>query len=144
MALAELIDCFEHLTPASLDQLEQLYSADALFKDPFNEVQGAPAIRAIFAHMFQQVQAPRFAVLSQLAAGDEAMLVWEMHYQSPRLGAQCIRGSSHLRFAADGRVCYHRDYWDSSEELYQQLPLLGPLLRWLRRQLAAPPAAAGH
>lgn len=28
----------------------------------------------------------------------------------------------------------HRDYWDAAEELYEKLPVLGDLMRWLRRQ----------
>jgi steroid Delta-isomerase len=28
----------------------------------------------------------------------------------------------------------HRDYWDAAEELYEKLPILGGLMRWLKRQ----------
>jgi len=31
----------------------------------------------------------------------------------------------------------HRDYWDAAEELYEHLPLVGSLLRWLKRRIAA-------
>ena len=37
-----------------------------------------------------------------------------------------------------GKVVYHRDYWDTAEELYAKLPLLGGLMRFLRRRLQAP------
>ena len=37
--------------------------------------------------------------------------------------------------AADGRVAYHRDYWDAAEEVYEKIPLLGGLLRWIKRRL---------
>lgn len=46
---------------------------------------------------------------------------------------QCIRGATHIRFAADGRVEFHRDYWDAAEELYEKLPVLGTLMRGLKR-----------
>ena len=46
-----------------------------------------------------------------------------------------IHGASHLRFGADGRVVVHRDYWDAAEELYEKLPLVGALMRWLKRRL---------
>ena len=39
--------------------------------------------------------------------------------------------------AADGRIARHRDYWDAAGELYEKLPLLGTLMRWLRRRIAA-------
>jgi steroid delta-isomerase len=48
-----------------------------------------------------------------------------------------IRGASHLRFDADGKVAWHRDYWDAAEELYARLPGIGWLMRALRRRLAA-------
>ena len=28
------------------------------------------------------------------------------------------------------RVCYHRDYWDDAEVLYEQLPFVGALMRF--------------
>ena len=45
------------------------------------------------------------------------------------------RPGSHLRFAADGRIAYHRDYWDAAEEVYEKVPLLGGLLRRIKRRL---------
>jgi len=47
---------------------------------------------------------------------------------------QRIQGVSQLELAADGRISLHRDYWDAAEELYEKLPLLGALMRWLKRQ----------
>lgn len=44
--------------------------------------------------------------------------------------------ASDIRFAADGRVVYHRDYWDAADERYAKLPALGILMRWLRLQAA--------
>jgi len=43
---------------------------------------------------------------------------------------------SHLRFAPDDRVCYHRDYWDTSEEFYTKLPIIGCLMRGLHKALS--------
>jgi hypothetical protein len=43
-------------------------------------------------------------------------------------------GATHLVFDADGKVAVHRDYWDAAEELYEKLPLLGGLMRWLKRR----------
>jgi steroid delta-isomerase len=44
-----------------------------------------------------------------------------------------VRGTSHLRFDAAGKVVLHRDYWDAAEELYAKLPVLGALMRGLQR-----------
>jgi len=68
------------------------------------------------------------------------MLVWEFSFRVERWGrgeTLVLRGVSHLRFDAAGKVCYHRDYWDAAEELYMKIPPLGGLMRGLRRALAA-------
>jgi steroid delta-isomerase len=133
MNVDALIRYFHDLTPESVARLAEFYTEDAFFKDPFNEVRGAKAIQRIFAHMFEQAAGAHFLVTEKLVDDNSAMLVWEFRYGK----GQRIRGVSHLRFAADGRVAYHRDYWDAAEELYMKLPGLGMLMRWLRRRLAA-------
>jgi hypothetical protein len=67
------------------------------------------------------------------------MLLWEFHFRTRGIGAQamCIKGASHLRFDAAGRVVEHRDYWDAAGELYARLPLIGAPMRLLLRTGAA-------
>ncbi|MDX9994778.1 MAG: nuclear transport factor 2 family protein [Rhodocyclaceae bacterium] len=136
MPLDELIDFYQTLTPASLARLDDYYAADARFKDPFNDVRGVPAIRRIFEHMYATLEAPHFMVSEKVGAGGTAFLVWTFRFR--RNGAAFeIRGATQLRFDAAGKVVEHRDWWDAAEELYAKLPLLGPLMRWLQRRLAA-------
>ena len=142
-AVARLVQLYEQLTPQHLDSLHLCYAAQAHFKDPFNDVRGVASIRQVFAHMFDTLDAPRFAVTEQLAQGQQAFLAWEFHFRLRRWRAgqpQCIRGGSLLRFDAQGLVQEHRDYWDTAEELYEKLPVLGVLMRALRRAGAAPQA----
>lgn len=140
MNLEPLIHFYQSLTPETVADFPHHYSNDAYFKDPFNEVRGLPAIQRIFSHMFHQVEEPRFVITETLADTRGAMLVWEFSFRLGRWGkgqTQLMRGVSHLRFAPDGRANYHRDYWDTGEELYMKFPGLGTLLRGLRRVLAA-------
>jgi hypothetical protein len=128
---------FESLSPADLDRIGVYYAPTARFKDPFNEVHGLPAIRAIFAHMFVALHEPRFVVTGGFAQGDEAFLTWDFVFRFKRFDSrttQTVRGATHLRFAPDGRIEWHRDYWDAAEELYEKLPVVGGLMRWLKRR----------
>lgn len=139
--LRRLVACYETLSPATLAELAEHYAADACFKDPFNEVTGRAAIRRIFEHMFEQLDGPRFIVTGTYpgTAPGEAMLRWELRFHQRALGEaeQKIVGSTLLRFDAGGLVTLHRDYWDAAEELWAKLPLIGPLIRALRRQFAS-------
>jgi ketosteroid isomerase-like protein len=130
---------FENLTRASAGDLGAVYADDVRFKDPFNEVQGLTAVQRVFTHMFDQVSTPRFIVTRAVCQGDDAFLTWDFLY---RLGGssdqqRIIRGATHIQFDADGRVAVHRDYWDAAEELYEKLPLLGSLMRFLKRRAAS-------
>jgi ketosteroid isomerase-like protein len=138
--VARVIDFFEQLSPADLPRMGQLYADDARFKDPFNEVQGVAAISAVFAHMYRTLEEPHFVVRDSVTEGAQCFLSWDFHFRfrrfSPQVG-QVVRGASQLRFAADGRIALHRDYWDAAEELYEKLPAVGPLMRWLKRRANA-------
>jgi ketosteroid isomerase-like protein len=145
MSVEALIDFFHGLSPQSVSRLPEFYSADVWFKDPFNEVRGVAAVQRIFSHMFEQVGEPRFIVSESVVDDRGAMLIWSFNFQVGRWGGgkmQAIRGISHLKFDAAGKVNYHRDYWDAAEELYMKVPLLGLLMRGLQRALAAPAVGA--
>ncbi len=133
--LQRLIAFYEGIRPDTVGaELAAIYAADARFKDPFNDVTGHAAIAAIFTHMFSQVQAPRFLVTTRVLEGDDAFLTWDFVFtMKHRAGEQCIRGATHLRFNGDGAVVLHRDYWDVAEELYEKLPLLGSIMRFIKR-----------
>ena len=130
---------FESITPESAQRIDTIYATDAYFKDPFNEVHGVAAIRRIFEHMFVQVEAPRFVVREVVAQGSDAFLTWDFLFRIRRLSSreQVIRGASHLKFDREGRIRYHRDYWDAAEELYEKLPILGGLMRLLKKRAAS-------
>jgi predicted SnoaL-like aldol condensation-catalyzing enzyme len=134
-ALDRLIGFFETLSQDHVGALADLYSADAYFKDPFNEVRGHAAIVSIFKHMYKQVYDPRFEIRQSILEGDDAFILWDFHFLMKNKAGpeQCIHGSSHLRFTPDHKVDYHRDYWDRAEELYEKIPGLGWLMRLLRR-----------
>jgi steroid Delta-isomerase len=137
--LARLRQYFESISLLSVRELGTIYAEDAYFKDPFNEVRGVPAIERIFTHMFTQVDAPRFVVHDVVAQDAQAFVTWDFRFRMKRFNPadQVIRGASHLRFDAAGKVVFHRDYWDAAEELYAKLPVLGGLMRFLRRRAAS-------
>ena len=131
-----IVALFEQLSLQDLPRLAEIYRPDASFKDPFNEVQGVAAIQRIFEHMFASLDGPRFLIRDTVVQGDQCFLSWDFSFRMKRFNrsAQHIRGASHLKLAADGRILLHRDYWDAAEELYEKLPVLGALMRWLKRR----------
>jgi ketosteroid isomerase-like protein len=139
-ALQRVVDFFENLQPHDVARMADIYTTDAQFKDPFNDVQGVAAIEHIFAHMFASVEAPRFVITQCVQQGVQCFVTWDFLFALPRVAAgqtQTIRGASHLvmqEAAGKWRVAMHRDYWDAAEELYEKLPVIGALMRWLKQR----------
>ena len=137
-ALQRLVSYFENLSPQSVAQVASVYAPDARFKDPFNDVTGVPAIQDIFAHMFVALTNPRFVITKQVLQGDDCFLTWEFRFafksHQPDT-EQVILGATHVVFSSAGLVYLHCDYWDAAQELYEKLPLVGALMRWLKNRV---------
>lgn len=135
--LRRLIDYFEHITEQNVVDMPRFYAEDAYFKDPFNEVNRVEDITRIFREMFHQVNNPRFVVHTAFESGQQVFMAWDFLFEMQRFKqgqVQCIKGSSHLQLNQNGLVQSHRDYWDTAEELYEKIPVLGGLMRWLKKQ----------
>jgi len=136
-AVARFIDFYQHLKPDTLGWIEAVYCPTAHFRDPFNDVHGTAAIRRVFEDMFTMVQDDaRFVIVEHVAQGQQAFFTWQFHFRLRRWQRSkhfCIEGSSHVRFDEQCCVVYHRDYWDKAQELYEHFPVLGALMRGLRK-----------
>lgn len=128
---------FETIAPDSLGRLDRVVAPDVRFVDPFNDVTGIEKYRAVFRHMFETVEQPRFTILRTAIDGDTAFYRWRFGFR--RKGSAeswTIEGVSEVRFRPDGLVAWHIDHWDAASQLYERLPVIGALLRWIGRKLA--------
>lgn len=136
-AVTRIVTFFEALSPADLARIGDFYADGARFKDPFNDVQGVAAIEGIFGHMFKALEQPRFVVTGRVVQGSQCFLTWDFLFAFKNFHTgvtQTVRGASHLVLDDAGRITLHRDYWDAAEELYEKLPVVGGLMRWLKRR----------
>ena len=119
------------------DPLLYYYATHAHFKDPFNDVQGLAAIQGIFGHMFEALHEPRFVVTNRVVQGPHCFLTWDFLFRFKSFQQdtpQTVRGASHLVLDEQGLVTLHRDYWDAAEEMYEKFPVVGGVMRWLKKR----------
>lgn len=126
---------FNQMASGRVGNLSEVYSNDATFIDPFRTVHGLEALDHYLRASYHNVIECRFEFADSVVTDNSACLTWRMLLRHKRIrgGAQIqVDGASHLRFR-DGKVCYHRDYFDIGQLLYENLPLLGRAVRWLRK-----------
>jgi len=127
----------EALTADSLDDLRAVATPDVHFRDPFNDVHGVDRMIAAFGHAFTAADDVRFTVHDTALSGTTAYLRWTFVCRPRALKAPLeIEGMSEVRFDAHGRVTAHLDYWDAGQGFYERIPVLGGVLRRVRRRLA--------
>lgn len=129
---------FASLDKNHLDRLGELYGEAVVFRDPLHEVRGLADLQDYFAALYANVSELHFDFhgFDQVREG-EGYLRWTLSYRHPRLDRGRpirVEGCSHLLWR--DKVEQHRDYFDAGALLYEQLPLLGGAIRWLKRRLA--------
>lgn len=137
-------DTFNSMGRDTLHLCDEFYARDVVFVDPFHRIDGREALRAYYAKMYANVLSIRFDFEGETSAGDEAVLYWTMTFRHPRLNggrAVSVPGCTRLVYVRDaaspddGKVRLHRDYFDAGAMLYEQVPLLGRAVRFLRERV---------
>lgn len=132
----QIADWFEALSPETLSSIDTVYDAQSLFRDPFHDIQGIEKIKAVYQHMFDGLDTPRFKVTRIVEQGDESFMTWIFTFALKGKPYE-ITGCTHFTLdPVSLLVIVHRDYWDAAQELYEKLPVLGWFLRRLRRMLS--------
>lgn len=126
---------FVTLTPATLAELEPLLSPSIHYRDPFNDVRGWQQLHCMLLEQFQRCEQPRFYILDKHLADGCGLLRWTFEAEVPLLGWFSIEGMSRLQFDASGHISEQLNFWDSSP-FYLRLPLVGRLIRRIKRKLS--------
>ena len=130
-------DYFRVLHESDTSQLRTIYADNIVFKDPVHEIRGLVELEDYFTSMCTDLSDCRFEYLDEIVTEDAAYIKWMMHFKHPRLGNRpiSVRGVSHLKIG--DKIEFHEDFYDMGAMLYEQLPVLGNVTRWLRMRLAS-------
>jgi steroid Delta-isomerase len=131
----------QSLTADRLDGLMLLVGEDMHFRDPFNDCRGRDHYRAILEDMFDKLGAIKFSVDASAwvaprdAGGARMALIKWMLAAELQKKPWCVEGCSDIRFGPSGLVLAHYDYWDAASGLYERFPVIGGVLKLMRRRI---------
>jgi steroid Delta-isomerase len=124
------------ITPDTLEELRSFTIPEVHFKDPFNDVRGQDMMLKAFADVFERGEEVRFAVRDVASGEGVGFILWDFTFRPKRSRKVWeFRGVSEVRVDAAGRVTEHVDHFDAGSQLYARLPVVGPLVRLVRRRL---------
>ena len=138
-ALERFLAALHEYSPAVMSEhVGDLYAVDAYFNDQVKELVGVAAIRDYLVRSADMLVDPKIEVQDTLGQHGEYYVRWIMSFRTKRAPDKeptVARGISHLRFDADGRVCFHEDFWDVTTAIWERVPLAGTLIRRVKGSL---------
>lgn len=137
MDVADVGSIYQQLNKTNLYLLDDVYHQDVVFEDAAHRLEGWDELKRYFVNLYSNVQRCEFDIQDLQQQGSAGFITWTMALEHPKLhrgNTIYVNGVSHIKFA-EGKVIYHRDYFDLGEMLYENLPLLGSVIRTIKQRL---------
>lgn len=136
--LRNFVDIYQKLSTDNLELLSMIYHRDVIFIDPMHELKGFYNLSEYFKSLYENLSSCEFVIDNIIAQEDQAAIYWTMSYQHPKLNkghVVTVVGHSHIKGHED-KIIHHRDYIDLGAMLYEQLPLLGKVIKFIKKKAA--------
>ena len=130
--ISDFIKLISTFDSESLRDLPEIYSPTIEFEDPINTVQGLDNLCLVFEDLLKVFSEIEIQVKGTSSTDHTAFVRWLMTYRF-RKKKYSIDGVTHLKFDSSGLICKHKDYWDASFPLYGTFPMLGSLMRGIKK-----------
>jgi limonene-1,2-epoxide hydrolase len=116
---------------------ERFYHKDIIFDDAVGHVEGREALIKYYLDLYSNLTAINFEMHDETQHKNKIYARWKMIYQHPSLNDQApidVQGVSYLE-VKDGQVIYQRDYFDMGAMVYEKVPVIGTLVKWIKGRL---------
>jgi len=122
---------------ATLEKADRLYTQDIEFRDPLHTIHGILAFKSYLKSVYTGPTDIRFEYLDEQCGEHWACITWVASYRHGALGGGRtleLRGTTQIRFT--DRIFYQEDFFDVGAMVYQHLPVLGPIVRYINRRIS--------
>ena len=130
---------FNALHGGSMDLVDVFYHPKAHFSDPIGEHFGTVDIKKYYAGIYGPVTEISFEFKKPILNGNDLALEWIMTFKSKKLNGGeniVVPGLSKISFdPTTNQALEHRDYFDMGSMVYEQIPVFGSVVRWIKNSL---------
>lgn len=123
-----------------IEKVDAFYDEGVKFTDPVGTIEGRKNLTGYLAHMYENLISIHFDMHETQRQGNTVFATWTMKVRHKKLNSGdeiVVAGVSHINFSG-GKAVYHRDYFDLGEMIYEHVPVLGWLTRWVKSKAAWP------
>lgn len=123
---------------ATEENIRALYAESFHFNDTFVIMNDIEELVPHMVRTAKNVELTTVDIHEVIKTETDYYLKWTMRMKFTALGKEVdsvSMGISQLRFNQEGKVIFHQDYWDGSENLYEHLPLIGRFVKKIKANL---------
>jgi limonene-1,2-epoxide hydrolase len=117
-----------------LSILDEIYSDNIIFKDPIHEIQGIENLKTYFQKLNDNLIEGSFNFTDESVIGNKAYLSWEMNLKLKR-PKKYVKASGISVLIIEEKIISQRDYFDAGELFYENIPILGGIIRSIKKKL---------
>lgn len=130
---------FENLNSTTMHLVDAFYDEDIVFCDPMVEIRGRRDMKAYYARLYKNVESISWIFSDEIKEGDRLTLTWRMILKAKNFNKNRpvhLDGISVIKFGgAKGKAIYHRDYFDMGAFVYETIPILGSVIRFIKKAM---------
>lgn len=115
--------------------LDQIYSDEVVFTDPIHTINGLENLKSYFEKLNQNLIEGSFKFTDESIIKNKVYLHWEMDLQLKKPKKR-ITAMGISVLTLDHKIIMHRDYFDAGEVFYENIPLLGGIIKFLKKKIA--------
>jgi len=120
------------------EETERVYAPDAYLNDTLKTIHGSQAIRDYFIKTAKGLDSMTVTFDDLAVSGRNYYFRWTMDTRMKNLArGKTVRtiGITLVRFDSEGRVILHQDFWDSAQGVWEHVPVMGSVIRWIRTKI---------
>ena len=130
---------FQKLNKETMHLVDEFYDQDILFRDPLVEIKNRRDMKSYYEKLYGNVETIAWEFADEIREGNHSTLVWKMILTAKNLNGNkpiYLDGVSVITFGAkEGKAIYHRDYFDMGAFVYEGIPLLGTVIRYIKKKM---------
>lgn len=137
--LENFVIFYNGLSAQDLSILAQLYHPEVRFIDPVHQMDGLAALQQYFAHAYARLDSCTFVAHAMAGQQQQGFVSWQMQFSHQAIAAGAlitVDGCTELHWHQDGRIIYHRDYYDLTQMVYQHVPVVAWLTGKIKQKMA--------
>lgn len=138
--ISRFCELYQDIANLDPDRLDAVYGQTVQFVDPVTTHNGIVALKAYFSRLLESAAQCRFDISNVIPCEHNDnnihfVVTWTMKLTLKSGKFIALDGISELRID-DDLIIYHRDYYDIGAMVYEHLPVLGRLIKFIKRKLA--------